>query len=125
MRTAGAPVSQPTIATIDREQVDRIIYELELTTAEMIRTKDENPTASTVVQDPSGCSAFGGCPYRGLCKLTPQEKLRAMMTQSKKEGGVLAKLNARKAARKAKENGGSAPEEKEEKGQVDGLELLG
>src|SRR5690606_35246367 len=75
---------------------------LELTTAEMIRTKDEHPTALTVVQDPTGCSAFGGCPYQGLCKLTPQEKLKAMVKQVAKESGVLGKLAARKAAKSGK-----------------------
>src|SRR5690606_21832812 len=87
MRTTGAPVAEPSITLITREQVDRIIHKLELTTAEMIRTKDEHPTALTVVQDPTGCSAFGGCPYQGLCKLTPQEKLKAMVKQVAKESG--------------------------------------
>jgi hypothetical protein len=111
MRTTGAPKSEPTIARINREQVDRIIAELELTTAEMIRTKDEHPTALTVVQDPTGCSAFGGCPYVDLCKLTPKEKMKAMMAQSKKESGVLGKLAARKAAK----NGKSPPKKDGEK----------
>lgn len=102
MRTTGAPASEPTICQISRAQVDRIIAELELTTAEMIRTKDEHPTASTVVQDPTGCSAFGGCPYQNLCKLTPREKMKALMAQSKKESSVLGKLAARKAAKQGK-----------------------
>lgn len=102
MRTTGAPASEPTICQITREQVDRIISELALTTAEMIRTKDEHPTAVTVVQDPTGCSAFGGCPYQSLCNLTPREKMKALMTQSKKEASVLGKLAARKAAKQGK-----------------------
>lgn len=99
MRTTGAPVAEPSIALITRTQVDRIIHKLELTTAEMIRTKDEHSTALTVVQDPTGCSAFGGCPYQDLCKLTPREKLKAMVKQVAKESGVLGKLAARKAAK--------------------------
>lgn len=102
MRTVGAPASEPTITEITREQVDRIIRELEATTALMIQTHDENPTALTVVQDPTGCSAFGGCNFKDLCKLTPQQKLKAMMTQVKKESGVLGKLAARKAAKQGK-----------------------
>src|SRR5690606_31108011 len=102
MRTTGAPVAEPSITLITREQVDRIIHKLELTTAEMIRTKDEHPTALTVVQDPTGCSAFGRCPYQGLCTLTQPEKLKAMVKQVAKESGVLGKLAARKAAKSGK-----------------------
>lgn len=113
MCTTGAPKGEPTIATISRDQVDRIIHELELTTAEMILTKDEHPTASTVDQDPTGCAAFGGCPFKDLCNLTPQEKMKAMMAQSKKESGVLGKLAARKAAKQQKAaSGGDAKKEK-------------
>lgn len=99
MRTTGPPVGQPSYAIITAEQVGRIIAELELTTAEMIRTKDEHPTASTVEQDPKGCDAFGGCPFQGKCKLKPKEKLRAIMSQANKENSVLAKLKKRKAAK--------------------------
>src|SRR5690606_10803930 len=37
-----------------------------------------------------------------LCKLTPQEKLKAMVKQVAKESGVLGKLAARKAAKSGK-----------------------
>src|SRR5690606_36906035 len=39
---------------------------------------------------------------QGLCKLTPQEKLKAMVKQVAKESGVLGKLAARKAAKSGK-----------------------
>jgi len=101
MRTTGAPLCEPTFAVMTREQAERVIAEVELTTAEMIRTKEENPTAATVVQDPTGCDAFGGCPYRDLCNLTPRQKMKAMVKQVAKENSVLADLAKRKAKKKA------------------------
>lgn len=99
MRTTGPPLAQPTYSLITREQVERIMSELTLTTQEMIRTKDEHTTALTVVRDPTGCDAFGGCYFKSRCNLEPKEKLRAIMTQVKKESSVLQRLKERKAAK--------------------------
>ncbi len=113
MRTTGASHAEPRCAIINRKQVDRIIHELELTTVEMILTKREHPTASTVEQDPTACGAFGGCPYTELCNLTPKDRLKAMMTQKSKEG-VLGKLAARKAAKEAGASSAAATPKKAE-----------
>lgn len=99
MRTTGPPIAEPRCSIINREQAKRTIDFLEVVTADMIRIKDENPTAETVEQNPQGCEAFGGCPFQGKCNLTPQEQLRAMIMQKQKESGVLGKLAARKAAK--------------------------
>lgn len=119
MRTTGAPVANPTITTITREQAERVIRKLERVTEEMIRAKDAHTSALTVVQDFNGCDAFGGCKRIELCKPSPRDKLKAMFSQEKKEeekmaskkSGVLGRLAERKAAK----NGGAPAATKETK----------
>lgn len=105
LRTTATPKAEPTITSISKEQVSRILEHLEEVTEQMIQTKKNNPTALTVVQNPLACDAFGGCAHKDLCKLTPQQKLRAMMSQKTQEEGVLGRLKQRK---EAKEKGTSS-----------------
>lgn len=113
MLTTGPARAEPTETIITREQVNRIITKLEVTTARMIDTKDNHPTAETVEQDFTGCAAFGGCPFRDKCNPTANNQITALFSQWRKqednmakETGVLAKLAARKEAKKG---GGKAP----------------
>jgi hypothetical protein len=110
MRTTSSPLAEPTIALITREQVERIMEDLALTVQEMIRTKDEHPTAATVPQNPLGCDAFGGCCFKKTkcSNLGPKDKLRAIMTQEKKENSVLSRLKERKAAKGGGEGASAA-----------------
>lgn len=102
MRTTGPPVSEPTIALINEDQVGRIIEHLETVTEDMIRTRDEHESAATVPQNPKGCNAFGGCPFRSKCNLEPSEIFEAIMNQVAAENSVLKRLQERKAAKAGK-----------------------
>ena len=97
MRTTSSPLAQPTCTVITRQQVDRIMKSLTETVQEMIRIRDEHPTAATVEKNPMGCDAFGGCYFKKKCNLEPKEKWRAIMNQEKKENSVLNRLKERKA----------------------------
>jgi hypothetical protein len=106
IRTTGAPLAQPTKTIITLDQVDRILVGVERTIEEMIETKLKHKTALTVIQKPTGCDAFGGCPRKALCALSPAQKFKAMMSQKTKEQekmsdkkSVLESLAKRKAAK--------------------------
>lgn len=42
------------------------------------------------------CEAYGGCPYQHLCKITPSERLHAIMATSESTAAFLAKIGAGK-----------------------------
>ena len=46
--------------------------------------------------NPSECEAFGGCPYKGNCNLTPKQVMEAIMSQSVARDNLMEKLKARK-----------------------------
>ena len=37
----------------------------------------------------SACDSFGGCPYRGICKITPRERLAGLMVNHNQEDKVM------------------------------------
>ena len=55
--------------------------------------------------DATACAKYGGCPFKHLCKLTPQERIKSVMSQESAKEKFLAKLAAKRA-----EAGGSVPQ---------------
>jgi hypothetical protein len=68
-----------------------------VTVRECKAIEEAGVTAIEVPYDAAGCEAFGGCPYRELCNLSPREKLGSIMTQGAKSA-FLQRLQERKAA---------------------------
>lgn len=58
--------------------------------------------ALDVPYDAAGCEAFGGCPFREKCNLSPQERIKSVMSQGEQKESFLARLRSRQA--------GGAPE---------------
>lgn len=86
-----AALTQADIAPRMRETAD---------TAHVLKELWEaRPAWADVPYDAQGCEAFGGCPFRSTCNLTPIEKLGSIMTQQSKSDAFKAKLLAAKAAK--------------------------
>lgn len=80
-RTTGTPDAVPSCVRVTRqdvsptlERVIRTCNEMKVVLASGLRADQLPPTASA-------CEAFGGCEYQSLCNLSPEEKMRAFMTQ--------------------------------------------
>jgi len=70
------------------------------TTAKLLRDiTEEHPKAIELPYDAAGCEAFGGCPFKKLCNLTPSERIRSIMAQGEAQKDWKKKLLNRKAAR--------------------------
>lgn len=107
LRTTGANAAKPIRTTTNIDILTPTLVHIENTIDQMIQIKMKHPTSEGVRQNPKGCEAFGGCFGKELCRLTPQQKLRAIMSQkvTEEKNSVLAKL----ARRKAEKEGGTAP----------------
>ena len=51
----------------------------------------------TIPPSPDHCEAYGGCPYRDLCNLSPKERMRSIMSNAPNTSSMLARLKARAA----------------------------
>ena len=51
--------------------------------------------ALDVPYDAAGCEAFGGCPFQDKCNLTPEDRIRSVMSQGEAKETFLARLRAR------------------------------
>jgi hypothetical protein len=65
---------------------------------EMALILEQGGRAIDVPYDAAGCGAFGGCPFQEKCNLSPQDKLRSLMSQGTAKEDYLIKLRARKGA---------------------------
>lgn len=97
--------STKTLPVRRRVTLDEIRPRLDKTAikvAEMRTIFEHAPPALEVPYDAGGCEAFGGCPFRDDCNLSPQERIRSIMGQEQ-HSAFLAKL-------RNKRGGNSAPE---------------
>jgi hypothetical protein len=65
---------------------------------EMALILEQGGRAIDVPYDAAGCGAFGGCSFQEKCNLSPQDKLRSLMSQGTAKDDYLIKLRARKGA---------------------------
>jgi len=110
MRTTGSPKAEPTRVTMDYDSMMRVIEKVDQTTTEIGEVRRLHTVAETVPQNVTACDAFGGCRFRDRCKPTPQQRFKAIMTQTNTESSFLERLKKRKE-QKSKEN----PEQSEAK----------
>lgn len=97
-----SPKCRPVIRTLTWDEIKPRI-EKTAETVRHLKLLKETPDlkALDVPYDARGCEAFGGCTFKKLCNLSPQEQIGSIMAQGETSTGkndFLAKLNARKAA---------------------------
>jgi len=96
-RTRGTPVSMIVSRTVTKKEIEPRLELTMQSAEEMALIKASVKTAMEVPYHAEACEAFGGCPYRAKCNLTPSERMGAIMSQGTTKQGFLAKLKARKA----------------------------
>jgi hypothetical protein len=111
MRTQDAPKVKPVRLRVHAEHVFKQFDEIEATGLEMLEAHkafDADPHAHgplSLKPNVDACDAYGGCPYRDKCNLSPKEiieskaaKVRRLTEESSMSGAVdlLAKLRAKR-----------------------------
>ncbi len=87
--TKSAAPAEPVFLRVSAEHATRMFGLLEAAAARMashleVSRGSPAPGASyvlTMAPNPGACSAYGGCPYQHLCKLSPTERMRSLMPQ--------------------------------------------
>lgn len=97
-RTKGAPLAHPVRAELGAGQITGRLERTVRSAREMQLILEQVPRgrALDVVHDPGACDAYGGCPFQELCNLTPEERLRAIMSQGTVRENYLERLRSRK-----------------------------
>ncbi len=98
-QTKGAKRSHATVTRLHLKQAMRVFNVIEEVAAEASEVLDKGLQPLDLPPNPSACSAFGGCPYRELCNLSPSQKARSRMSSpSSAIADLRARLNKTPAA---------------------------
>lgn len=89
-QTKGAKRSKPTVTRLHAEQALKVFDVIEEVASEASAVLDAGLQPLDLPPNPDACSAFGGCPYRHLCNLSPSQRARSHMSNS-----LIANLRAR------------------------------
>jgi hypothetical protein len=95
-RTRGAPVSLPVVRRVTADEIAPRIAKTAATAQVLRELFEEQPHWLDVPYDASACDKFGGCPFRGRCNLTPQERIQSIMAQETQHSAFLNKLRAKR-----------------------------
>jgi hypothetical protein len=79
IRTEGAPKCELRTVRIIRADVENALDEIDRTAQDVLAGYQCGWTPLQFPPTPATCEAYGGCPYRSICNLTPKEQLRAIM----------------------------------------------
>jgi hypothetical protein len=87
------PKAQPTDFTMDLSHVVEEFEKIKETCRRMAWRHEQKVKARELPYNTDSCNAYGGCFYRDICGLSPQERLRSAMAQmSLKEKMAARKL---------------------------------
>jgi hypothetical protein len=95
--TRGTPEGHPVIRSVTGREIEpRLLQTIALAREAKLIRETPGVRALDVPYNPNACEHYGGCPFRQLCNLTPQERMRAAMNQATQKDKFLAELAARK-----------------------------
>lgn len=99
-RTKGAKQSLPVLRDgqrprLTREQITPRLDRTVQSCDEMTAILESGVRALDLPPNPDTCEKFGGCEFRGLCNLTQQERMHAIMTQAQTSNDFLSMMKSR------------------------------
>ncbi len=86
--------SLPVVRTVTRAEITPRIEKTAESVQVMRELYEQQTPALDIEPDVRGCEAFGGCPFRDRCNLTPQKRMRSIMEQE--HNAFVEKLKALK-----------------------------
>jgi hypothetical protein len=82
LRTKGARKAHLVEAIVDRQTVEKVFAEkIDPYAREIHAAQASGLTGIDMEIDATACDAFGGCPHRDRCNLTPTQRLESLMAQ--------------------------------------------
>lgn len=81
-QTKGANRSKVTAQRLEQTHASRVFDEIETVAAEAATALVTGKKPLDLEPNPSACSAYGGCPHRHRCNLSPANKARSYMASS-------------------------------------------
>lgn len=92
-RTRKPHQARSVVLPMVQEQTHAAMEQLTCTARSMELTLDSGQQPLDLPYNPAECEKWGGCPYRHLCNLSPEERALGIMTQAAEEAAWLKKLN--------------------------------
>lgn len=89
-QTKGARRAHPSFATIEAAHASRVFDEIERVAEQAADALDRKLDVLELAPNPAACNAYGGCPFRHLCNLSPAQAARSRMSNS-----LIASLRSR------------------------------
>jgi hypothetical protein len=96
-RTRGAPKAEPVRVRVTAEEIAPTVEKIVATAAEMQLVHDLGLRALDLPPSAESCDAYGGCFFQSHCNLTPQERLKSIMSQAQRSNDFLAMMQQRQA----------------------------
>jgi hypothetical protein len=90
--TGGRPRGQPVVREVTGVDLAPRLEKTAAAAEEMLALKLRGARAAEVVADASACGAYGGCPYRDVCVLSEEEKMRSFVGQEQARAKFTEKL---------------------------------
>lgn len=89
-QTEGPRRASPTTVRLESEHAARVLDAIESVASEADSALERGLQPQDLPPNPDACGAYGGCPYRHLCNLSPSQIVRSRMSNS-----LIANLRAR------------------------------
>jgi hypothetical protein len=95
-KTEGAPKATATVARLNGSMI-RARVERSIETSRNLRLiREAGLKTLDLPYNAGACQQYGGCPFRKLCNLTPEEEMESVMAQGSAQDSYLEQLRARK-----------------------------
>lgn len=99
IRTRGMPAAQQIKIQYTNQDLDNALKVIKPLSLEIYDHYKNKPEVQSLEPNLNQCDAYGGCPYRDRCALTPRERLKGLMAQESLRDKMKARLAAQKAAK--------------------------
>ncbi len=120
MQTQGAKKVRRTWLTVDADHVFRQFTAIDAIGQKIVAMREAAPPpnapqaerqayALSLPPNTESCNAFGGCPYRHVCNLSPSEFIDSLVPLTKKENTVPSTLDLFASLQKKQEMPAAAP----------------
>lgn len=95
-KTKGRKLVYPVDVLMPRRQITDNFEKYVWSTAEKLHTLyEEKPDPNTLEPCTESCSKYGGCPYQGVCILTPAQKASGLMRLAQNKEEEMTSLRAK------------------------------
>lgn len=100
-RTKGASTAKQVSIRYTNEDLNKTLERIKLLSLEIYDHYKNKPEVLSLEPNVNQCDAYGGCPYRDKCDLSPRERLKGLMAQESLRDKMKRRLAEQKAAAQA------------------------